>query len=172
MRVSLEQIPAHGVKFSADHNESWAMEAAAEILEARPQTLSFAVNLRRTRLGVEAKGSVACTYPTRCARCGRDIIQSLDETFEGQFAHEATTIADDGSVAWEELDVSFFENESIMLNAVLGENLALATPARIRCDTVGATRQEPDDSPCQLPQQDALPEFERRSPFADLALPE
>ena len=172
MRVPLEQIPAHGADFSADQHESWALEAATEVLETRPSALSFTVNLRRTRVGVEARGTIACAYPATCARCGRELEMSLTETFEGQFSHEATTIADDGSVAWEELDVSFYENESIMLKHVLSENLALSLPSRSLCDTPGSTRREPDEAACELPHQDALPEFERRSPFADLALPE
>lgn len=172
MKVHFDAIPDAGLRVSADLETPWAREAAGLSMGGDLEQLSLTLKVERMadHLRVTGKGEATAVRP--CDRCGESVRIRVKGPIDLYYGPKA--LAAEGSVelASDELDIGWFDGESLELADVVSEQLALWTPGRIRCHDRGV-EQVDGPHPCALPASATEgPDLKPRSPFAKLRLPE
>ena len=139
MRVPVDGIPSAGRLVVFGMRDEWAMNAATVALDGPPSVLEGEVTLRPASDGglVEVLGRVTARATATCDRCGEPCERVADTDVRLLYAPEAREddAFDGGEIELDadDLDLGWYRDGSILLEEVLGEAMALALDARIRC---------------------------------------
>jgi uncharacterized metal-binding protein YceD (DUF177 family) len=175
--VHVDDVPAQGRRFLADHTETWATEAAALALDGPPDTLRLDLTVRlvedptrpRARDTLHVSGTVEARFPASCSRCLRPVQVHLQGSADLLYTRPPTTLAEELALEESDLEVGWLEKGRLDMAVPISEQLALLGQSRYRCTDPGVSRAGPDASPCSLPAQAPTPELRRANPFAALA---
>jgi uncharacterized metal-binding protein YceD (DUF177 family) len=149
VRIAVEGIPAAGREIDLGPRQAWAVEAATNALDRRPEQLEGVVTLQRAtkggavRVGVRAVAAADAT----CDRCGEPTRLVADvDTLLLYGPQESEGLAFEGEIELdaEELDVGWYTDGHIDLGQVLQEALALALPVRVVCADTEACDKRTD----------------------------
>ena len=175
--VHVDDVPAQGRRFLADHTESWASEAAALALDGPPDALQLDLTVRlvedptrpRARDTLQVRGTVEARFPSTCSRCLRPIQVHLKGSADLLYTRPPSSLAEELVLEESDLEVGWLEKGRLDMAVPVSEQLALLGQSRYRCTDAGVTRTTPDSAPCALPAQAPTPELRRANPFAALA---
>jgi uncharacterized metal-binding protein YceD (DUF177 family) len=149
VRIAVEGIPAAGREIPVTLRESWAVDAATNALDLRPDRLEGVITLQRAtgkgvvRVGVRATASAEST----CDRCGEATTLTADvDTVLLYAPSESEGRAFEGEIELDadDLDVGWYSDSQIALGEILQEALALALPPRVVCADVAACDKRTD----------------------------
>lgn len=171
MRIDMDAVPPRGREIHADLESAWAVAATERALDAPPADLVLALTVYRVEGGARVRGTGAATARRSCDRCGGDLAVRLEGEVDLRYVPHGQTGPDGLELESDELDVGWFDGHSLDLADVWSEQLALWLPDVVRCDSAGATPEDPS-RPCRVPVQDPGPDLKRRNPFAGIVLPE
>ena len=180
MRIPLDKIHPPGLDISADHTDPW-VEAAARSVRGTPgeptqdphedegpvaATIASSVVRRADQLDV--KGTVDVKLHCACDRCGASVELHIkgpvDQLYKPPGDNETES---DHDLDASELNVGWHDGQSLDLEQVLTESLALLGPDRVFCNDQGVTRIS-EDGPCELPESAQQGGPSRANPFAAL----
>jgi uncharacterized metal-binding protein YceD (DUF177 family) len=149
VRIAVEGIPTAGREIPLSLRQPWAVDAATNALELRPDRLDGMITLQKAtgkgvvRVGVRATASAE----TACDRCGEPCTLAADvDTVLLYAPSESEGKAFEGEIELDadELDVGWYTEGHIALDEVLQEALALALPPRVVCADVPACDKRTD----------------------------
>jgi len=129
LKIPLEEIPPEGL-----HLE---FEEGGELLKdcfplKRP--LSARVFLKKRGIDVKAKGHVETTVILTCDRCLEEFGFEVKEDFEVEFRPQASMpLREETRLTREDLDVIFYEGDTIPVDELVREQVILAVPHKKLC---------------------------------------
>ncbi len=144
MRLHLEQIPDEGQCVEFDQSDSWALAAATRALEGPPQALSGTLSVRRFATDLAVSGNIRAVVSRGCDRCG----EGVRLTVEGPVALTYSAPLEDDGVAAPiqlspgDLDLGFYDGETLDLGNAIEEQLVLLLPSKLACDVAGIEPEE------------------------------
>ena len=172
MRILAQDLPDDGLAVQAGLDDAWARDAVTLALGEPPTTL--AVKLTATRIGgyIRVRGWGEADAALVCDRCGGPIRIHLDGPVDLYYAPMSPAIvAEPAELQADDLDIGWYDGESLELGDVVAEQFALLAPDRIRCTDPGV-EQVDGPHPCELPAAATEgPDLKPASPFAGLQLP-
>lgn len=139
MRITVSVIPEGGQLVPFDLNVPWAKRAATSALEGDPTAASGQLEFNRTGRVVKVTGHVAAKLPRLCERCGEDAFLAVDcdvdLTYEpaAPVKEEGEDDDDDDEMVDDKPAVGWYEDDSLDVETVLCEAIALGAPNRIEC---------------------------------------
>lgn len=139
MRLHLDQIPDEGWVVDFDATDDWALAAATEALEMAPSRLSGSLATRRFGRDVTVTGQIDAVVPLDCHRCGEGVTVTLGGPIGLSYTPELPE-SEPGpprQLSPGELDVGFYDGETLDLAVVLMEQLVLLLPFKLACDVPG-----------------------------------
>jgi uncharacterized metal-binding protein YceD (DUF177 family) len=178
MRITLDQIPRDGFELKVGLSDRWAREAANSAFDAAPDTLAMQLLIERIGQSVKVTGEASASFHRPCDRCQRSVQVAVDGDVELRYFPNEVEGAterrrspdpeDEDAIELTpaDLDMGWFDGQAIDVEQVVSEQYALMAPARVTCDSPGATAEP---GPCVLPAEavDSHP----FSPFAGIRLP-
>lgn len=171
MKIPIDKIPEHGRDAVIGLASPWSRDAAREGLDGEPSALEGKLLLVRQRAHILVTGELRSEHAATCSRCLADLVVELSGELDLEYAPLSEQVVEaDRELEEEELDLGWFDGDSLDLAQVLCEQLSLWLPARILCGDEGVRRVT--EGPCTLPEQDEGPGPGRHRPFANLSLPE
>ncbi len=172
MRIQVENIPDQGLQVSAGLSEAWAQKAVALALGEDPEELEIAVKVERLGDHVRVSGRASGAAVRSCDRCGEPVRLRVGGPVDLYYGPQALADEGDAELSADELDIGWFDGESLELGDVVTEQFALWAPSRVRCSDRGV-EQVSGPHPCALPASASSGgELRASSPFAKLRLPE
>lgn len=172
MKIQVESIPDDGLVVNADVSAPWAREAAALALGGEPEVLHLSVRVERLGDHVRVSGKADGAAVRPCDRCGEPVRLSVSGPMDLYYGPAALANEGSAELSADELDIGWFDGESLLLDDVVAEQFALWAPTRVRCKDPGV-EQVGGPHPCALPAQaSSAVEIRPSSPFAKLRLPE
>lgn len=183
MKIPLDQIHESGMEITAGPADRWVQEAAKSVRgtpgeptqdpheDEGAETATVNLTLVRRMDRVEVSGDLEMRLRCACDRCG----ESVNLTISGDIDQLYTSPEPDGDyeadhdLVSSEMNVGWHDGQSMDLELILTEALALLGPDRVRCEDEGVERIG-EDGPCELPDSALEGGPSRPNPFAALKL--
>lgn len=146
MKLLIERIPDEGEFLRFDDVGPWALAAASAGLEGEVTRLDGAIDVTREGKVVHVKGELFAEVTRPCDRCAQVGTWRLGGPLDLTYAPLSVVVGVDVDLEESDLDLGFYSDGSLDLDAVLEEHFALALPLRLTCDTPGLVHTE--GSPC------------------------
>ena len=180
MKIPLDKIHEPGLEITACQADDW-VNAAVKTVRGTPgeptqdphedegavsAEVCFSVRRRADQLLV--RGRIDVRLRCACDRCGASVFLTIagdvDQLYKPPGDNETES---DHDLEESELDVGWHDGQSLDLEVVFGESLALIGPDRVFCDDEGVSRIG-EDGPCELPENALEGGPVRANPFAAL----
>ena len=128
MLIRLEDIPDEGLQIDRDQFPSvFGGEETEWVLGP------ISVCLRREGTDVAVTGTFRATVRLVCGRCLEPFTQILEDQVAGRFTPRPAGRADEVELSADDLDVTFYDGESIDLGAFLRAETLLDVPMKPLC---------------------------------------
>lgn len=146
MKLLIERISDDGETLRFDDVGPWALAAAAEALEGEVKRLDGVLQISREGDVVRASGELFAEVTRDCDRCAKTGTWRLGGPLDLRYAPLPSMQQTEVDLEEADLDLGFYTEGAINLDAVLAEHFALALPLRLTCDTPGLVQTEGE--PC------------------------
>ena len=140
MRLEAYALQKKKVRIWGDYekikSQKWLKEAVVEALECEPIELELDVLFSAQRSRISAAAKMSCSYQTRCARCGSDLIHSLssdvvleylpdEQTGHIKTVKELERITQEVEIDADELNIGWYASNGLEVRSVITELIAL-----------------------------------------------
>lgn len=129
MKLHSSQIPEGGLRRTL-RIDAKSLPRLRELCEEQAGTLHAELLLKERGGCVEVRGQLSGEFHAPCSRCTEPILLTLDHPVELTLVPEeqGRTMSGDLELSAGDLDVSFFDNDEIDLEAIIEEELVLFYP--------------------------------------------
>ncbi len=135
MNLIIDQIPERGRQIVLDTTTEWAMAAVSDTLGVLAESLSGKLQISSKAGRVSVSGELNTSATCECERCGESFRLALPVEVELLFdpAPSGAPVEEEEEVDEEELDIGWYQGNSLNLADVVTEAVALALPIRLEC---------------------------------------
>lgn len=135
MKISLARLPVEGTRFEHQYRTDELDVSAHEFELIEPPL--FAGRIKRSGMDVKLDGDLKAVISISCDRCLNDVRVTCDQTVSLVFIPlEAERIAKGETELHEnDLEFSYYENDELDVDQLIREQLELALPVRVLCQT-------------------------------------
>ncbi len=135
MKITVSRIPEEGLRLQYARGADWLAEAAPEGMPVeftlREVTVSFAVC--KVREAVTVEGALQTELSLACSRCLEKARLPLATEFRYTFLPGPPATEEEKELKDEELDVGFYSDDQISLDALVFEQILLQIPMKTLC---------------------------------------
>jgi len=140
MFISLRELEIQKLEFQQEFRPG-AIDLGAEVTQQTPLRASGSVELIEEDRGhknvvqdIRVVGRLATRVELRCARCLEPVASDIESTFDLLYRPLGIDARkDEVSISEAETEIGYYKGEGLLLEDVLGEQLLLATPAKMVC---------------------------------------
>lgn len=135
MKISLARLPIEGTRFEHQYQTGELDVSAHEFDLTEPPFISGRV--KRSGMDVKLDGTLKAGLSVPCDRCLRDVSVTLDQTINLVFIPLEAERVNKGETELHESDLefSYYENDELDVDQLIREQLELALPVRVLCQT-------------------------------------
>lgn len=132
MQVRIDQIEEPGLKLAGTTSATEDTEAPGGV--RLPGPIVFSLELSRAKANVDGGGWLHAVPHVPCCRCLTPVRHPVDREFELHYRPVATA-PDEGETELDgsDLDVDYYEGDSLDLRAALVEQVMLDLPMKLLC---------------------------------------
>jgi len=140
MFFEIKDLELHPIEF-AEKFEPGAIDLGTDYRQIAPIESSGRADLVEEHHGkhkiikdIRIKGRLATSLESNCARCLEPIIQDVKSEFDLLYRPQGSNSGrDEMSVTDAEAEISYYEDEGILLDDVVREQVLLAVPLKVTC---------------------------------------
>ncbi|MFH1146370.1 MAG: DUF177 domain-containing protein [Pseudomonadota bacterium] len=128
MKVSVIDIPEEGLALH--------VELSGEVLDGAASVkgpILVDIKIEKSGRNVRVRGGVKASMVLSCSRCGEEFTWPLESDFDQALIIPVTGDHADRELSPEELDVSFFDGETVDVERVAAEQIFLQLPYKPLC---------------------------------------
>lgn len=135
MKISLVRVPVEGTRFEHQYQAGELDVSAHEFALDEPPFIAGRV--KRTGMDIHLNGELKAALHVPCDRCLRDVAVQINQTANLVFIPmEAERVAKGERELHEgDLEFSYYENDELDVDQLIREQLELALPVRVLCQT-------------------------------------
>lgn len=136
MQVTVSHIhDSNGLRVAVSPDSAWVRAAVERALEV-PGTAAGQLHLSRTAGKVEVKGELQVTAAHPCERCGEDVPLALVAAVDLAFlpSSHAPAAHHELELEAEDLDVGYYDDDTLDVEDLVCEAIALEMPSRVVCE--------------------------------------
>lgn len=135
MKISLARLPVEGTRFERQYQAGELDVSAHEFELIEPPFITG--RLKRSGMDVKLEGSLKAVLDVPCDRCLSDVRVTLDQTVNLVFIPLEAERVTKGETELHEADLefSYYENDELDVDQLIREQLELALPVRVLCQT-------------------------------------
>ena len=134
MEIKIQDIPPEGLLLSYEEDsEEWDLSERGYTIKGPVQVRVKAI--KHSQQEVYIRGAISADVIGECSRCLKRFTSRIESDFHAQYVPR-TAVPSEGEreLVQEDLDVLFYDGESIDLREEVEGQLILATPMRPLCD--------------------------------------
>ncbi len=135
MKVSLARLPVEGTRFAHQYQAGELDVSVHEFELTEPPFM--AGHLKRSGMDVHLSGELKAALNVPCDRCLIEVPVRIDQTVNLVFLPLETERVTKGEKELHEgdLELSYYENDELDVDQLIREQLELALPVRVLCQT-------------------------------------
>lgn len=135
MKISLARLPVEGMRFEHQY-QAGELDVSAHEFELTEAPF-MAGRVKRSGMDIHLKGELKAALTVSCDRCLRDVPVQIDQTVNLVFVPlEAERITkSELELQASDLEFSYYENDELDVDQLIREQLELALPVRVLCQT-------------------------------------
>ncbi len=139
--ININQISAtKGLQIKLNGNDEWLTNILKNVLPTKNiefDTLIGKIDFLRTNMNIDITGTISFTHHPLCARCGEEITANENIRFVAHLAPLDEVIHknkdDKEELTKDDMDFSFYSNDTIELEPIVNDEIALEIPYNYYC---------------------------------------
>ena len=135
MKITVSKIPEGGINLRFEKDGAWfrGLLPEAEPFDFTLQGITVACSVRRIKETVFVEGSVTASAEAPCCRCLETARLPLQASFKYTFAPAPSEPQEEMELNAEDLELAYYEEDTIDLDRVIYEQIMLQIPIKLLC---------------------------------------
>lgn len=132
MEIKIHDIPPEGLLLSYEEGpENWDLSEKGFTIKGNVRVLVKAI--KHNEGEVYVRGAITAEVVSECSRCLKPLTETLESDFHVEYVPRKTVPTGERELLQEELDLLFYEGETINIREEVEGQLILSTPMRPLC---------------------------------------